>query len=878
MIRPVAADGRIETGGAFTPILRPRVVDRIASAAMQRIVLIIAPAGYGKSVALRQYLSQIGEQHVRYDVREEHANLLGFVRGFADAFTNEAPDARNTVSGAYEKSRSSKTPGVDLAMWLHAHIKTFTGVVAIDDLHLAENDPEISKFLVSLIERTKGRARWIIASRSTLDLPVGSWLAYGDMDLNIDEQDLRFNIEEAWQTAKASRVGVREEELEKILSMTEGWPTALSFAIRSSTRSVDLRNIAASTREMVYRYLAEQVYKSLDADEHALLHFIGYLKEINLDVLKRAGFVRAKAVIEALRDRVAFIYPDRPNVYRCHDLFRDFLQHQLDLQGDDVVAEIQRRVAAALEENGDIASALELYVKMRAEDDILRLLTQHGLNLMQQAHGDVVHLALEVLSQESRATNAIALALRGLRQADSGRYDRAESLLGRAISEARNDALAADLTVRLGSILFNLGRDVISLLEPVGSNESLTAEMRAQAISFLVPAYAFAGRADDASKAMHQAEKFAETVESDELRAKIYHRMGIAGLHLQLPLERVAGLFNRAHTLASERKLYLTAASAFGGSLTVSLLYEDDATKTVWYAQQAINSALKAGDRLTLQTSLLQLIDVEARRGNIERVAAIEQQFASVSTTDSARTAYMLPTRAMMCAWGGRFAEASRLLKVMPTGLLHGFDRALHGALHALYALGDGKRDEALALASQTYEEITAATFDYLYGVRVGEVARLLCCVTEAFAGRLTNANRILSRKSEVDGPAPDAMRQVAIAVCRMMKNPSLAGDVAEALEALRAIGWGGIGMIVQRVSAQIAAGRAAEESPLTRAELDVLEALAQGQSPKSIAQESGRSVYTIQAHIQNVIKKLGCSGRGEALTVARKKGLLKFN
>ena len=43
--------------------------------------------------------------------------------------------------------------------------------------------------------------------------------------------------------------------------MTEGWPTALSFALRTSTRSIDLRNIAASTREMVYRYLAEQVYR-----------------------------------------------------------------------------------------------------------------------------------------------------------------------------------------------------------------------------------------------------------------------------------------------------------------------------------------------------------------------------------------------------------------------------------------------------------------------------------------------------------------------------------------------------------------------------------------------------------------------------------------
>ena len=152
---------------------------------------------------MRQYLESVDTPQVRYDVREQNATLLGFVRGFADVLHDVAPAARKTVSGAYEKSRSSRTPGVDLAMWMHAHIKAFTGLIAIDDLHLAENDPEISKFLVSLINRTRGHVRWMIASRSSLDLPVGSWLAYGEMDLNIDEQDLKFTIEEARETAKA---------------------------------------------------------------------------------------------------------------------------------------------------------------------------------------------------------------------------------------------------------------------------------------------------------------------------------------------------------------------------------------------------------------------------------------------------------------------------------------------------------------------------------------------------------------------------------------------------------------------------------------------------------------------------------------------------
>ncbi len=502
MIRAVGADGRIETGGTFTPVLRPRVVERIASAATQRIVLIVAPAGYGKSLAMRQYLDTLAGASVRYDVRAEHANLLGFVRGLADALTETAPDARKTVSGAYEKSRSSQTPGLDLAMWMHAHIKTYTGVIAIDDLHVTENDPEITKFLVSLIERTKGRARWIIASRSSLDLPVGSWLAYGDMDLNVDERDLSFTIEEARMTAKASRVGVRDEELGQILSLTGGWPTALSFALRTSTRSVDLRNIAASTREMVYRYLAEQVYGMLDDEERELLHFIAYMPEVDLDVLRHGGYSKAKARVEALRDRVAFVYPDRPDIYRCHDLFRDFLRHEVELEGEAAAELMQRRVAQALEQAGHIPHALQIYASMACEPDVLRLLRERGFQLMEQAHEDAVNHAVEALSAETRATEPLVLGLRAAREAQAGRFDRAESLFERAIERSADIVLRGELAARLAPVLFNQGRDVIPLLEPFAGDQSLPIAIRAKAISFLVPAYANANRADEARAAM----------------------------------------------------------------------------------------------------------------------------------------------------------------------------------------------------------------------------------------------------------------------------------------------------------------------------------------------------------------------------------------
>ncbi len=234
---------------ASAPIERPRVAERLVAAATYPITLLIAPAGYGKSVALRQYLHSLVEHKVWFSLRSEHSTFLGFLRGFAEAFADQAPHAIEALAGAYERNTSSVNRGADLARWMCSHLESFTGVVVIDDLHLAEGDREVAQFLTSLIEQTKKNVRWILASRSTLGLPVGTWLAYGDADLAINESDLAFSQSEAREAADRLALTMHDDEVTDILRLTEGWPAAVSFALRTSMRTADLRNVSASTRE-----------------------------------------------------------------------------------------------------------------------------------------------------------------------------------------------------------------------------------------------------------------------------------------------------------------------------------------------------------------------------------------------------------------------------------------------------------------------------------------------------------------------------------------------------------------------------------------------------------------------------------------------------
>lgn len=848
----------------FRSVVRARVLERISQARAFPVALIVAPAGYGKSVALRQHLETLTEPYVRFDMGPEHDTLAGFLRGLATALHDVAPHMFGTLADALRGGGE----GSELAGWLSAHLQDFRGVIAIDDLQHAR-DPEVFAFLQSAITRLKGRVSWLIASRTAPDLPVASWMTYGDMDLAVDERDLAFTLEEVRDASDGTGAG--DEELERFVAMTGGWATALSFAMRSRVRTSELAAIGSETREMVYGYLAEQVYAQLTESEREMLHVAAYLPVIDLEMLIAAGFPDAFAMLEKLRKRVAFLSVESGRTYRCHDLFRDFLQHQVQLLGADVTRDLQIRVARVLQERGDPISALRVYVGLGAESAILPFLQQHGFEFLDKGHGEAVDAAINALSDEARNTNAAIIALRAVRESDLGRLDRAEALFEKAVASAVDDVLRAEIAIRLASMLFAQMRDVTCVLEPL-LREDLPESVYAKAISLLASAYAYAGRVGDAVSAISLTQKHVPKIESDDLRAKIFHRIGLASLVLGLPYEQICGFFEEAEALATARGIYYTAAAALTGLATATLLYEQNASKYASYAPRIIAHAAKAGDRYTMLNALLLAIDCESRLGNFDRMLEYERQFAAVGTTDHVRARYVNAMQGMRKAWQGKFEEAYRI--AASDTCYYNFDLVLSKATRALYALAANLRSSALELVQETLTQIEEDRFDYPYGRSAADIAWLLCALVEALAGRATIARRILRRASLDGNDAVQALRALVTAIVGTSEGGAAAYDRSELLRNFAGTGHGGLAKVLESLLDVLLPERG-ERVVLTDAELAVLRALNDGWAPKQIAADTGRSVHTVRTLIQRATERLGCSGRQQALAVARNYGWL---
>ncbi len=876
MIRPVRPDGTIETGGVFIPIVRRRVIDRIASAAMQRVVLVIAPAGYGKSVALAQFLDTLAEPYLRYDVLPDNAGLLGFLRGFADAVAEVAPDARGTLAGAYEQNAGTPSPGTDLALWMHSHLRTYRGVIAIDDLQVAQSDREVTRFLTSLIERTKGRVQWVIASRATTGLPIGTWLAYGESDLAIDEHDLKFSVEEAKEAARAFRLGVRDEELFELLHLTDGWATAMTFALRSSTRSVDLRSISTMTREMVYRYLAEQVYQTLSDEERRFIETAALLPEINLDVMVAAGFDRASALLTDLRARVAFIHEDEAGRYRLHDLFRDFVLHEFELRGRDVALATNAKLGSLLEKLDLHVEALRLYVQGRREEDVLRILAAHGSTLIAKGFADEVDFALGSNLGAGFAREPLVTGLRGLVEMSRANFADADQLLSRAVEAISDARVRSELVLRLATLRANRGEDPTILLERVIDDGGAEPAIALESQALLAFSFARAGRANDARSLAEEIIQRAPQAAGEEQQARILLRIGNL-YYLLENAELVKRYLDRAAELATRNALWSVASKAYRTLSNAAILLEGDSALSLMFAQKAVVAASRAGDSSDLLDALLSILGLETRRGNAERAIQIEKQIAELRANDSSRISYLVSSQAHRRAWAGDFAEAARLFGGILDRQAHLPDRVLVRACHALcLALAGSSRPAGDAVAT-VLDALDAGDGNAKRGSTLYEFAVALAVLAEIVSGRLTSAQRILKRPARDTGEAALAMRSAAEIVLRGARSPSFAPALSDETAALRDRGFGGYARYVEIVAGVVERGHANEEPvSLTPSELRILRYLASGLAPKDIAVEMSRSVYTIQTHIQNLNEKLGSHGRAEAITAARRLGLLE--
>lgn len=191
--------------------------------------MLVAGAGYGKSVALDHWLVTLPEDVVRYDVVEGTHGVFDFALGFATAIAPKVSLGARAAANAVNAAEKSTSPDIDLAAWCVNALRKFKGTIVLDDFHVAAaDDPAVSSLLARLVERTGDHIRWIVSSRAACGLPISSWIAYGQSQMAIGERELTFTHDEALATCIDVGTPLTEAQINELYAYTGGWPTALT--------------------------------------------------------------------------------------------------------------------------------------------------------------------------------------------------------------------------------------------------------------------------------------------------------------------------------------------------------------------------------------------------------------------------------------------------------------------------------------------------------------------------------------------------------------------------------------------------------------------------------------------------------------------------
>ena len=341
-------------------VARPRLSERLSRGAESALTLVSAPAGFGKTTLLAEWLAAApfdGRSVAWLSLDQRDNDPALFWTYLVAALKTAAP---GVGAGALALLQPPEPPGEAGLVTLLNDLDAISDdvVLVLDDYHVI-GARDVQNGMAFLLEHLPPRIHLVIASRADPALPLARLRGRGEL-AEIRAADLRFTPgEAAAYLNEVMGLVLTAADVAALEGRTEGWIAALQLAALSLQGREDtaafIDGFAGDDRYIV-DFLAEEV---LQRQPEHVQHFL--LQTSILDRLSGplcdavTGQDGGKARLMALERGNLFLVPldDRRRWYRYHQLFADVLQARLQDEQPDDVPDLHRRASAWHEQNGE---------------------------------------------------------------------------------------------------------------------------------------------------------------------------------------------------------------------------------------------------------------------------------------------------------------------------------------------------------------------------------------------------------------------------------------------------------------------------------------------------------------------------------------------
>lgn len=878
-------------GTSGSLVERRAITERVERAASAKLVLVRAPAGFGKTTALRQIHNQL--------------QAAGVATAWItlDAADNDLPRFLSCLAEAVARlhvhEEAMQGPDADAVALLSQEGPPFA--LFLDEFEVLQA-PAVIGLVREVIEHLPRGGQLVIGSRSLPDVGLGRLRVRGQLaEIGVDV--LRFSVDETAEFLRLRGLPpLPPEALDALHGKTEGWIAALllaSMALDRHGEAVDFIHRLSGSGGAIAEYLAEDVLERQTPDVREFLLRTSILRQLSAPLcqalLPRIDCAR---MLERLQASSLFLLPvetagDEPN-YRFHSLFANFLRAQLAREHPDALLRLHLAASGWYESVGRPVPAIDHAIEGGDFPHAITLLAQNAQRFLEQGR-------IRLLARWFASMPPAVLREQPLMQAihvwallfTQGPTEAMTLLAESGIEPSEDPVIRAHVNALRPLLLAMLDRyDEANEVGRAGLARLPTAVAFADTVltNCMAHVTSVMGEKREAQRLLDEARK--------TQNSSVFNRMYTESTEGLLDFER--GRFRQAmarfriavDSTTREDDYSHTSGNAWAGVLYASAMYEANEFETV---DRLLNVYLPLARDVGLPDHMIASHAMRSRllfwRGDVDGASRV---LTELETLGHLRKLPRVVATAKL--------ERARML--IRQGNAHGakeeLDRADDAALWARVARQRLPAHDVLDMG------IARMRWDVHFGDAADVVRRVdhdLPAVDAEARVRRSRKLRVLKAMALWRLQSTDAAAEVMHGVLlegsregfvRLIvdEGPLVAGPIHMVLTQLKAAATPADPILleyVQRLLDALGPNALAAEAPpgakrempwqvepLTQKEMQVLKLLAEGYSNSAMSEKLFVSDSTVRTHLRNINMKLGAQNRTQAVSLARRYGLIR--
>ena len=393
------------------PVARPRLIGRLSDGLASPLMLVSAPAGFGKTTLLAEWLRN----------QPQSACWLSL-----DAGDNDPPRFLSHVVAALQRAvpgladdlvlplRSPQPPSVEAVVsTLVNELASVHGdlVLVLDDYHIITS-AAVNGALTFLLENLPPNVHLVVSTRSDPAIPIARLRARGQV-LEVRADDLRFTPDEAAAfLSQTMGLALSPEQVAALEERTEGWIAGLQMAALSMRGRDDVDGFIrafAGTNRFILDFLVEEVLSREPEEVQAFLLQTAILNRLCGPLCDAVtGASGGQDMLERLERRNLFVVPldDERRWYRYHHLFADLLRARLHQSRPDLVVRLLSRAAEWCEQDGQISEGVGYALAAKDYGRAAGLIARHWGYAISTGEVETVWSWLEALPKDAVRNSA----------------------------------------------------------------------------------------------------------------------------------------------------------------------------------------------------------------------------------------------------------------------------------------------------------------------------------------------------------------------------------------------------------------------------------------------------------------------------------------